>query len=91
MLPDFSCVFSVTVKGSVHKLDLGNLLFNKEIQFFKHLIKTSKTNCLIYRRKAVTTGKRTPPACFIVNNLEITFAVSNSQKQRLVIYLRGRY
>ena len=59
----------LTVKRTVHKLDLRHPVIQEKLQFFLNQFKIAESELLINRRKTVTAGKRTSPAALIINNL----------------------
>ena len=68
ILPDCHCMVMFTVKGTVYKLYLRNLIVYKKLQLFLYCLCISETQFLINGRKTVTAGERTSSAAFIIND-----------------------
>ena len=66
ILPDCHSMVFFAVEGSVHKLHLGNLSFQKEIQLPFYQLQISEPDRFVDRGKAVAAGERAAPAAFIV-------------------------
>ena len=68
VLPDGHCMIVPAIKGSVHKFHLWHFCINKKLQFPVYKRKTAKPQLLVYRRQAVTAGKRAATAGFVIND-----------------------
>ena len=66
--PDCHGVVMFTVKGTIYKFHLRDLIINKKLQFFFYKFNIPEPELLIYGRKTVTAGKWTSPAALIINN-----------------------
>lgn len=69
IFPDSQGMAVAAVKSPVHKLDPRHFPVDEKLQFFFYQVKIPEPEFLINRRKAVTTGKGTSPAGFIIQDL----------------------
>ena len=69
IFPNGNRMLMVTVKSSIHKLHLRHFLIDKKLKLFFYQFKFAETQTFVYRRKAVTAGKRTSSARLIVDDL----------------------
>lgn len=68
IFPDFHCVLMITVKGSVNKFHLRNLLIKEKLQLLLHQCQISQAYLFVNRGQTVTAPKRTSAAGFIIND-----------------------
>ena len=68
IIPDSHSMLMPAVKGTVHKFHLWHFCINKKLQFPVYKRKTAKPQLLVYRRQAVTAGKRAATAGFVIND-----------------------
>ena len=68
IFPDFHCVLMITVKGSVNKFHLRNLLIKEKLQLLLHQCQISQAYPFVNRGQTVTAPKRTSAAGFIIND-----------------------
>ena len=73
ILPNLHRMTVTAVKCPVHKLHLGDLVFQEKLQFLFHQLQTSEAKLFIYGRQTVTAGERTSPAAFIIYDLMLKF------------------
>ena len=66
--PDFHRVLMITVKGSVNKFHLRNLLIKEKLQLLLHQCQISQAYPFVNRGQTVTAPKRTSAAGFIIND-----------------------
>ena len=68
MLPDSKRMLPLTVKCTVYKLHLRNLVFQKEIQLLLHQFQTAKPHRFVNGGQTIAAGKRTAAAALIIHD-----------------------
>ena len=68
ILPDFHRMLMITVKGSVNKFHLRNLVVEEKLQFLLYQRQISQAYPFVNRGQTVTAPKRTSSAGFIIND-----------------------
>ena len=58
----------LTVEGSVHKLDLWNLVVQEKLQFREYQVQAPETHGFINGRQAVAAGERAAAAALVVDD-----------------------
>ena len=66
--PDFHRMLMITVKGSVNKFHLRNLVVEEKLKFLLYQRQISQAYPFVNRGQTVTAPKRTSAAGFIIND-----------------------